>query len=162
MKKPSSRKSFRWIGAGVVAFAAMPLSALANTELPSQPAIVDLVAGAQIYEDNCAACHGDKLEGQPNWRVENEDGILPAPPHDEGGHTWHHGDALLFEYTKTGGKITLGKRGITDFKSGMPAFGEILSDQDIWDVLAFIKSTWSERVQELQAGRTEAEKIYGN
>ena len=24
--------------------------------------------GAEVYRDQCAACHGVRLEGQPNWR----------------------------------------------------------------------------------------------
>jgi len=146
----------------VVALSVSCFAAQAQEELGQQPENSDAIAGAELYADNCAACHGDKLEGQPNWRSPDEDGVLPAPPHDETGHTWHHGDALLFEITRIGGQAALKKRGITDFKSGMPAFGEALSDQEIWDVLAYIKSTWSPRVRELQSGRTEAEKLYGN
>lgn len=138
------------------------VSAQAPNDLPEQPVDVDIIAGETLYADNCAACHGDKLEGQPNWRINKEDGSLPAPPHDESGHTWHHGDALLFEIIKTGGKASLEKRGITDFKSGMPAFGDSLSDQEIWDLLAYMKSTWPKKIQELQLTRTEAEKLYGN
>ena len=82
----------------------------------------------------------------------------PAPPHDETGHTWHHGDGLLFTYTKYGGKATFAARGLENIKSGMPGFGQVLSDQEIWDILAFIKSTWSERVRELQVMRTKAEQ----
>ncbi|WP_316980019.1 c-type cytochrome [Shumkonia mesophila] len=37
-----------------------------------------------------------------------------------------------------------------EFKSGMPAFGEALSDEQIWAVLAFIKSTWPEPVRQRQ------------
>ena len=96
------------------------------------------------------------LEGEPDWRSPKEDGRLPAPPHDETGHTWHHGEGLLFNYTKLGGKEALASQGV-DFNSGMPGFGEQLSDQQIWDILAYIKSTWPARQQELQATRTEAE-----
>lgn len=88
-----------------------------------------------------------------NWQSPNSDGILPAPPHDATGHTWHHDNELLFEYTKLGGKGALAARGITDFNSGMPAFDGVVSDEDIWDILAFIKSTWPEREQDAQASR---------
>ena len=88
-----------------------------------------------------------------NWQSPNSDGILPAPPHDATGHTWHHDNELLFEYTKLGGKGALAARGITDFNSGMPAFDGVISDEDIWDILAFIKSTWPEREQDAQASR---------
>ncbi|MDD9878571.1 MAG: cytochrome c [Magnetovibrio sp.] len=103
--------------------------------------------GALVYRDHCASCHGAKLEGEPNWRQRNEDGTLPAPPHDATGHTWHHGDDQLFSYTKKGGKAMAGP----SFKSNMPAFEGVLSDSDIWSVLAFIKSRWPDGVQRRQA-----------
>jgi mono/diheme cytochrome c family protein len=123
--------------------------ASANHELEDR----NLSAGQILYTNNCASCHGAKLEGQPNWQSPNSDGILPAPPHDATGHTWHHDNELLFEYTKLGGKGALAARGITDFNSGMPAFDGVVSDEDIWDILAFIKSTWPEREQDAQASR---------
>ena len=123
--------------------------ASANHELEDR----NLSTGQILYTNNCASCHGAKLEGQPNWQSPNSDGILPAPPHDATGHTWHHDNELLFEYTKLGGKGALAARGITDFNSGMPAFDGVVSDEDIWDILAFIKSTWPEREQDAQASR---------
>ena len=113
----------------------------------------DIVAGQTLYADNCASCHGANLEGQPNWRTPDADGILPAPPHDATGHTWHHDDELLFEYTKFGGAGALEVRGVTGFNSGMHAFGETLTDDEIWDILAYIRSTWSTREREVQASR---------
>ena len=63
----------------------------------------DAVAlGKEVYANQCASCHGADLEGQPNWRQRRADGRLPAPPHDESGHTWHHPDQQLFELTKYG------------------------------------------------------------
>ena len=49
---------------------------------------VDLAEGEKLYQEYCASCHGADLEGQVGWRSAGEDGILPAPPHDETGHTW--------------------------------------------------------------------------
>jgi mono/diheme cytochrome c family protein len=125
---------------------------------PQQPDTSDPMAGVTLYAENCASCHGAELEGQPNWRGLNDDGTRPAPPHDETGHTWHHGDGLLFDYTKLGGQDALEQRGIDGFASGMPGFNEVLSDEQIWVILAFIKSTWPERAQEIQAAQTEAEQ----
>lgn len=113
----------------------------------------DIDAGRTLYADNCASCHGANLEGQPDWRLPNADGVLPAPPHDRTGHTWHHDDALLFEYTKLGGQAALEVRGVTGFNSEMPAFGETLTDDEIWDTLAYIRSTWSDRERDVQASR---------
>ena len=58
--------------------------------------------GADIYAQNCAACHGDDLKGERDWMDANPDGSLKAPPHDETGHTWHHPDQQLFQITKLG------------------------------------------------------------
>lgn len=113
----------------------------------------DLANGQALYAEQCASCHGANLEGQPNWRTPDENGVLPAPPHDESGHTWHHDNQLLFEYTRHGGEAALAARGVTGFASGMPGFGGTLSDDDIWDILAYIRSTWPDRVQKIQAGR---------
>lgn len=114
----------------------------------------DIVAGENLYAEQCASCHGRNLEGQPNWRVPNDDGTMPAPPHDATGHTWHHDSQLLFDYTRLGGAGALAERGITNFASAMPAFGETLTDDDIWTILAYIQSTWPEDVQEIQAARS--------
>jgi len=113
----------------------------------------DIDTGRSLYVYNCASCHGANLEGQPNWQSPNADGVLPAPPHDRTGHTWHHDDALLFEYTKLGGQAALEVRGVTGFTSGMPAFGETLTDDEIWNILAYIRSTWSDRERDVQASR---------
>lgn len=101
--------------------------------------------GARVYRDYCAACHGPNLEGQPDWRTRGEDGYLPAPPHDETGHTWHHSDELLFRMTRNGMSAI-----IPGYESTMPAFGEILSDEEIWAVLAYIKSYWPDEIRAFQ------------
>lgn len=118
---------------------------------------VDIVAGKELYVDYCASCHGVNLEGQENWRSPGADGRLPAPPHDEFGHTWHHSDSLLFNYTKLGGKALMATKGI-EFDSGMPGFSDQLTDTEIHYVLAYIKSTWPERIQKIQAERSKAEE----
>ncbi len=150
------------LGGGVVAaIGAATYVALAPGS-QVQPANSDPRAGARLYAENCASCHGDQLQGEPDWQIENEDGTLPAPPHDTTGHTWHHGDGLLFTYTKLGGQAALAARGVSGFKSGMPGFGDTLSDQEIWDILAFIKSTWPDRVRATQQIRTESEQQQGS
>ena len=40
----------------------------------------DLGQGAALYAEHCASCHGENLEGAPNWRRVGEDGLYPAPP----------------------------------------------------------------------------------
>lgn len=70
--------------------------------------------------------------------------MLPAPPHDPSGHTWHHADADLFALTKYGIAAVIGQ---ADYQSAMPAYEAILSDEDIIAVLSFIKSTWPKDIQ---------------
>ena len=57
-------------------------------------------------------------------------------------------------YTKLGGKQALADQGVV-FDSGMPGFGEQLSDQEIRNTLAFIKSKWPEREKQAQATRSK-------
>lgn len=113
----------------------------------------DLTLGETLYGAHCASCHGVNLEGQPNWTVADENGVLPAPPHDETGHTWHHDNQLLFDYTFLGGQAALARRGVTGFTSGMPGFEAVLTEAEVWSILAYIQSTWPEQVQEIQASR---------
>ncbi|WP_407493806.1 c-type cytochrome [Pseudooceanicola sp. MF1-13] len=137
---------------GVLLIACAATTAQADHRLSGR----DLAAGAQLYAEACASCHGANLEGQPNWRSPGPDGVMPAPPHDVTGHTWHHDTPLLLEYTLKGGQAALEARGVTGFKSGMPAFEETLSEDEVLDILAFIRSTWPERAQEVQRQRTHA------
>ncbi|NKB57310.1 MAG: c-type cytochrome [Alphaproteobacteria bacterium] len=103
--------------------------------------------GEVVYVEQCAACHGADLEGQPNWRERRPDGRLPAPPHDETGHTWHHADLQLFEVTKYGTAAVAGP----GYRTDMAAFGSVLSDTEIWAVLAYIKSRWPKSVRQRHA-----------
>ena len=104
--------------------------------------------GEKLYAKHCAACHGPQLEGQPNWQKKLPNGRFPAPPHDDSGHTWHHPDDDLFGMTKHGLVPPYAPAG---YESDMPAFGKVLSDDEIRAVLAFIRSRWSEEVLKLRA-----------
>ncbi|MBM3597085.1 MAG: c-type cytochrome [Alphaproteobacteria bacterium] len=102
--------------------------------------------GRQVYFALCAECHGMKLEGQENWQAMLPEGGRRGPPHDETGHTWHHPDQVLFDITKQGGQPF----SPAGYKNNMPGFGDRLSDQDIWAVIAFIKSRWPDEIREKQ------------
>ncbi|WP_290891896.1 cytochrome c [Hoeflea sp.] len=121
--------------------------------LPGDQATVAL--GRELYARNCAACHGENLEGQvADWRSRGPDGLMPAPPHDETGHTWHHPDQVLFDITKFG---IVAAANLKDYKTAMPIYEGVLSDEEIIAVLSFIKSTWPE---EIRAGHDEMNARY--
>jgi len=113
--------------------------------------------GKVLYSQHCAGCHGANLEGQPNWKERNEKGRLPAPPHNETGHTWHHADQLLFELTKFG-MVPPNVPG--KYESDMPAFKDILTDDQIWAVLNYIKSRWPEETRKLQQEMTSGDASF--
>lgn len=117
------------------------------------PAVVTL--GEAVYAAQCASCHGAALEGEADWKAQNEDGSFRAPPHDASGHTWHHGDETLMEAIRLGGArfdgVSIGGT------SNMPAFAEVLSEEEMVAVLAFIKSTWPADLRGFQAEATARE-----
>lgn len=175
-EKAASRKGFRVrdiallavglaiavaAGFGVRFYLERQREALSVSETADQPLQIDwmfidagdvdlVIEGRKVYEANCANCHGFRLEGQPNWQRRGPDGVLPAPPHDETGHTWHHADAVLFATTKLGGQAFM-PQGV---KSGMPAFRDILSDREIEASLAYIKSRWPSTIRRRHELRT--------
>ncbi len=132
----------------VVAAASLSIVSLywANSEaevarIPyDQPEMVSL--GQTVYDGHCASCHGVQLEGEPNWRQRDAAGLLPAPPHDASGHTWHHADQMLFELTKYGIQRFAG----ADYVSKMPVYDGVITDEEIWAALAYIKSTWPDDI----------------
>jgi S-disulfanyl-L-cysteine oxidoreductase SoxD len=110
---------------------------------PDDPKV--LAKGERIYAEHCASCHGDRLQGQPDWRTRGADGLLPAPPHDADGHTWHHPDEMLFRITKFGVASIVGDPG---YKTSMPAYDGRLSDDEIIAVLSWIKAQWPAQVRQ--------------
>ena len=128
-------------------FGVMAICVAAGAQAQGVPDWQDAAVVAQgraLYDANCASCHGATLEGAPDWRSPGPDGMLPAPPHDASGHTWHHPDQMLFDITKRGTAAVVGG----GYKSGMPGFGGALTDAEIRATLAYIKSTWPRRVRE--------------
>ena len=135
------------IGLAVTIIANWPTASTSGADAvdPAQVAM-----GRAVYRQYCASCHGARLEGQPNWRIRKPDGKLPAPPHDETGHTWHHPDEQLFKITQSGAAAL-----VPGYESDMPAYEGVLSDEEIRAVLAFIKSTWPPEIRRRQERRAQ-------
>ncbi|WP_145106062.1 c-type cytochrome [Cereibacter sediminicola] len=127
------------LAAGLAAAAALWLLLPGPAPTAADPATLAL--GRQVYVDECAACHGANLEGQPDWRERLPSGRLPAPPHDASGHTWHHPDEQLLAIIREGTAAIVGN----GYESDMPGFGDSLTEAEIRAVLDYIKSTWPER-----------------
>ena len=107
--------------------------------------------GKLLYAENCAVCHGSNLEGQAGWRRRLPSGLMPAPPHDETGHSWSHSDSYLFSVTKLGLNAVVGG----GYQSDMPAFGDVLSGAQIRATLDFIKDSWPQAQKDIQADITQ-------
>ncbi|MBP6726574.1 MAG: cytochrome c [Propionivibrio sp.] len=130
-------------GVGYFSLRATDRQAAASHSLrPDDPQV--LRVGARIYTQQCAACHGAKGEGQPDWRDRGADGLLPAPPHDPSGHTWHHPDEQLFAITKQGLAQLINQ---PDYRTAMPIYGGVLSDDEIVAVLSWIKAQWPPEIR---------------
>jgi mono/diheme cytochrome c family protein len=147
---------FGAIGLGLVlalgVFLWLPKSEWSKSLRPDDERVVSL--GERIYRSHCAECHGQNLEGQPNWRSRDAEGYLLAPPHDASGHSWHHADALLFKITKLGTASIAGP----DYKTRMPAYADVLSDEEIVAVLSYIKSRWPKQIRKRHDRMNEAAK----
>lgn len=120
---------------------ATPLTNPQGTPLPPIPTLdpKQVSVGKQIYQANCAVCHGANAEGAPNWKTPDAQGNYPAPPHNDTGHTWHHSDRVLYEIIRDGFADPLRPGS----PKRMPPFGDKLTDADIRAVIAYFKSLWS-------------------
>lgn len=104
-------------------------------------------SGRAVYEQYCASCHGANAQGAPNWQERDQHGEIPAPPHDTEGHTWRHSDAELYHMVDKGWRDPFNK---TE-RLTMPAFGEVLSPQQIRDVITYLKTLWTPEQRSFQS-----------
>lgn len=129
-----------------------------STMIPPLPTLdaVEVSRGRQVYLEHCAVCHGQNAEGQPNWKQPDANGNMPAPPHDDTGHTWHHADGLLYELIRDGFRDPLKP---PDSPLTMPAFGDSLSDAEIRAVITYFKSLWSQESRRFQWQVTQQQPL---
>lgn len=144
------------------AFAPAPAPTLVNQYGKAVPPLPTLDAsqvarGRQLYQQNCARCHGENGVGAPNWKTPDENLNYPPPPHNDDGHTWHHADRVLYEAIRDGLRDPLKPNS----ELRMPAFGKLalsgaegLNDADIDALLAYFKSLWTREHREFQYLRT--------
>jgi thiosulfate dehydrogenase len=105
-------------------FARMALHAHLDKEIPKTVPIpaddAAYTAGAQIYKDHCAVCHG--VPGQPQSAISK--GMFPKPPRLMEG-TGVTDDPPGETYWKVSGGIRM---------TGMPGFDKTLSTTQMWQV----------------------------
>ena len=135
-------------GLVVAALSGAAIADPAELTFLGNPVTPELIAsGEALYEENCAACHGENREGQPDCRRRLETGRMPAPPQDGTGHSFTHSDSHLFAMTKSGiGAVVPG------YESDMPAFDGVLTDGEIVAILSFVKANWPVAKREIQVG----------
>jgi mono/diheme cytochrome c family protein len=98
-----------------------PDSSLAN---PVAPTVRSVTVGADLYQANCAACHG--VEGRGGGPMA---GTTPVRPADlRSGHLATHTDGDLFYWVSTG------------MPGGMPAWADRLSETERWNIVNFLRS----------------------
>jgi thiosulfate dehydrogenase len=91
----------------------------------SDVATAELVSGADVYQKNCAVCHG--LPGQAVPPIAQ--GEFPKPPQlfTEDGRVSDDPAGVTYWKVKNGIRLT-----------GMPAFQQSLSEQQMWQVTAVV------------------------
>ena len=104
-----------------------------------------IAKGKLAYENNCISCHQVNLSGAENWKELDEDGHRKAPPLNGTGHTWHHDDKTLHSIIKYG----LAKL-VSNYQGKMAGFGDVLNDDEIDNILAYIKSYWPKEKYQYQ------------
>ena len=105
--------------------------------------------GEKLFGKNCAACHGKRGEGAPDWKKIGPDGKYPAPPLNGTGHAWHHPLSVLFRVVKHGSPGGQGN---------MPPWREKLSDEEILAAIAWFQSKWRQEIYENWAKRDAASR----
>ncbi|MBX9636476.1 MAG: c-type cytochrome [Nitrosomonas sp.] len=125
-----------------------PLRALSGqSQIDSQTGLVkrnfdqtQIKRGESVYAANCVGCHGLNGEATPDWRKPGPDGKYPPPPLDSTAHAWHHSTEVL--------KKTILKGTPPDIGS-MPAWEGKLTEQQVDDVIVWIKSLWSDEIYDI-------------
>jgi len=91
---------------------------------PAEPLASNQVisAGADVYIETCASCHGENGEGHA--------ALITAPALDGSEHSWHHSDGQIQALILDGGVE-------------MPAFSDELTGDEIVAVIRFLQTRWS-------------------
>ncbi len=93
----------------------------------------NLAAGRRLYYRNCMYCHGDYLNGAGHFA----DALNPLPANFRAGGTLSQlEEGYVYWRIATGGPGL--PQGATPWNSSMPVWQDFLSEEEIWQVIAFI------------------------
>ncbi len=110
--------------------------------------------GEPLFQANCASCHKSDASGTFDWRKTDASGKYPPPPLNGTAHAWHHPLSVLHRTVRIGG---------TPLGGTMPGFGDKLSDQQIYDILAWVQSRWSDEIYRVWYERDlQSRSLYGS
>lgn len=97
-----------------------------------------VAAGERVFQSQCAVCHGEQAQGlAADWRQKLDDGSFPPPPLNGTAHAWHHPLSVLIQVINEGG-IPLGGK--------MPAFAEVLTDDEKLSAIAYFQNFWNDEI----------------
>ncbi len=103
-----------------------------------------IASGAQLFAQNCQTCHGVGGIGEsPEDPGAKDEYGFKAPALNNDMHAWHHSDAGLRATIHQG----------SPRNQRMIPWQEVLSDAEIDDILAYLKSTWNVRSLACQGAR---------
>jgi len=102
--------------------------------LPAGPDVI--AAGQRIYVQSCAICHGPDGRGHTDIGR----GMYPPAMDLNSPHVQHWKDADLFWIIQNGVRLT-----------GMPSWKSVLSDEDTWKLVTFMRALPQASLQAAQA-----------
>jgi mono/diheme cytochrome c family protein len=117
------------VGVILVVSALLPTQpATPESSLPNPlPLTVDsIAAGADVYLNTCAACHG--IDARGNGADAGTTPVRPPALTGPGSHLTQHSDGDLHYWISNG------------LPGGMPAWATRLSDTEIWQVINYLRS----------------------
>ncbi|MFQ5454820.1 MAG: cytochrome c [Nitrospirota bacterium] len=119
-----SGKLIVFILLGIVPLVALLMSGCASPEIKE---------GKELYHHYCTPCHGSKGRGDGF----NAEFVKPAPTdHTDSEYMGKRSNKKLFKVISKGGRGAA--RAAT-----MPAYGNVLSEKEIWEILAYIRTLHS-------------------
>jgi len=126
---------------------AVYLKSLPGTNAPPAPVAANdqhMQAGAAVYKDNCSACHQDNGAGIPNLFPG-----LAGDPNVQSTDT-----ANLMRMVLQGSRVAATPEKPTE--QGMPTFSWKLTDDQIADVLTYVRNSWGNAAPAVGAGDVSA------